>query len=133
MHKIQKQIAASTDTIMTFTEEIYKLTLLYGNIPHMTFELKRKVILEQLNRLYDKLKSYQSQIEEISDKDYDLCLSEQILIQNILLTHQNIQTLQLFQDHSEMIQDKLKVNHALENQIFINNIQQRLHAMMQPN
>lgn len=133
MHKIQKQIAASTDTIMTFTEEIYKLTLLYGNIPHMTFELKRKVILEQLNRLYDKLKSYQSQIEEISNKDYDLCLSEQILIQNISLTNQNIQTLQLFQDHSEMIQDKLKVNHALENQIFINNIQQRLHAMMQPN
>lgn len=130
MLKEQKQIAASTDVIFKITEKIYKLTLEYGITAPRIFNLKRDILLEQCQQTKQKLLCIQDIIDHIQHPPDDLLLSRQILIQNLLLCEQNIQSLLTFKEHDKIIHEKRTINHTLENEILKQDLQRRLQQML---
>lgn len=130
-YDIQKNIAATTDDLMQLTENMYRLSITYGQISMPIFHIKRNMVKNQCQTLRHKLEQCQQQLEQLQTPNdpASLAVSTQLLYQNFLLLSQTEQSLDELKEHASITKQKLLVNHNMEQQILITDLQKRLYQI----
>ena len=148
IHTVQNQAAASAEELLQITNEMgSKIIPMYGKVTNDIFEVQCRFTLARLQRLIDKWKGWQQELErslavlsrqENASEKTDVLLSQyrssaevslQLIRQYLLIARQKEELLGQLLSHSEQIQIRLDMAGKLEEQAEIVRLQKALQDM----